>query len=131
MKLFFIVTDFYGGRILFLTVSQSPNVEVLRQKISGFITESRYNISYWNMVIPMLVILDDVWSESVVQQLMFNVPGCKTVVVSRIKFQSSVLNSSYELELLREEDAISLFCHTAFETTSIPPGTDENLIKQV
>ncbi|GJY89731.1 probable disease resistance protein [Tanacetum coccineum] len=129
------VRNFYGGRILFLTVSQSPNVEVLRQKISGFITESRYNgfsdLSYWNMVIPMLVILDDVWSESVVQQLIINVPGCKTVVVSRIKFQSSVLNSSYELELLREEDAISLFCHTAFETPSIPPGADKNLIKQV
>lgn len=126
-------------------MSQSPNVEELRGKICEFISKCKYNgcsdinvapqwtLQYnWNtLATPTLVILDDVWSETVLQQLLSNVPGCKTVVVSRIKFQSLVINSSYELELLREEDAISLFCHTVFGRTSIPPGADENLIKEV
>ncbi|KAI3773821.1 hypothetical protein L1987_48356 [Smallanthus sonchifolius] len=137
------VQSYYNNRIFFVTVSQSPNVEQLRQKIWGFLSESRFNgcsdiVPQWtigynnlNTVVPTLVVLDDVWSLPVLQQLIFKVPGCKTLVVSRIKFPSSVLNSSYELELLREEDAISLFCHTVYGRTSTPPGADEDLIKQV
>lgn len=137
------VSGYYNNKILFVTVSQSPNVEQLRQKICGFLSEVKLNgcsdiSSQWafgynnlNTVIPTLVVLDDVWSLPVLQQLIFKVPGCKTVVVSRIKFPSSVLNATYELELLREEDAISLFCHTAFGRTSIPPSADVDLIKQV
>lgn len=137
------VRSYYNKKILFLTVSQSPNVEQLRQQIWEFISESKINgcsdIAYqwplqynpWNTVTPILLVLDDVWSLPVLNQLIFKVPGCKILVVSRIKFQSEVINSTYELELLREEDAISLFCHTAFGRTSIPPGSDENLIKQI
>ncbi|KAK1436570.1 hypothetical protein QVD17_02351 [Tagetes erecta] len=137
------VQSYYNNKILFVTVSQSPNVEQLRQKILGFHSEVKFNGcaaigSQWafgynnlNTVTPTLVVLDDVWSLPVLQQLIFKVPGCKTVVVSRIKFPPSVLNATYELELLREEDAISLFCHTAFGRTSIPPGADKDLIKQV
>ena len=58
-------------------------------------------------------------------------PSFRILVVSRTKFQSELLNATYELELLREEDAVSLFCHTAFGKNTIPPGSDENLIKQV
>ncbi|KAL7616870.1 hypothetical protein Lser_V15G00748 [Lactuca serriola] len=138
------VRSYFNNEILFLTVSQSPNVQQLRQDIWGFLSRSKLNgnsdispqwplnqYNHRNTVTPTLVVLDDVWSDQVLHQLIFNVPGCKTLVVSRIKFPSKVLNSTYELELLREEEAISLFCHTAFGTTSIPPGSDENLIKQV
>ncbi|KAK9073331.1 hypothetical protein SSX86_007655 [Deinandra increscens subsp. villosa] len=132
------VRSFFSNNILFLTVSQSPNVDELRQKIWQFLSDVKFNgcseigYNYLSTVTPpALVVLDDVWALPVLQQLIFKVPGCKTLVVSRIKFPSSVLNSSYELELLREEDAVSLFCHTAFGKTSIPPGADENLIKQV
>lgn len=137
------VKSYFNHKILFLTVSQSPNVEQLRQKICGFLTESKFNgcsdiasqwapeYNNWNTVVPTLVVLDDVWSRPVLERLIFKVPGCKTLVVSRIKFPSSVLNASHELELLRAEDAVSLFCHTAFGRTSIPPDKDEDLIKQV
>ncbi|KAI3684774.1 hypothetical protein L6452_34000 [Arctium lappa] len=137
------VRSYYNNKILFLTVSQSPNVEQLRQQIWDFISDSKLNgcsdIAYqwplqynpWNTVTPILLVLDDVWSLPVLNQLIIRVPGCKILVVSRIKFQSDVLNATHELELLREEDAISLFCHTAFGRTSIPPGSDENLIKQI
>ncbi|KVH98342.1 probable disease resistance protein At4g33300 [Cynara cardunculus var. scolymus] len=137
------VRSYYNNKILFLKVSQSPNVEQLRQQIGEFISESRINgcsdiahqwtlqSNSWNTVTPILVVLDDVWSLPVLNQLIFRVAGCKILVVSRIKFQSELITSTYELELLREEDAISLFCHTAFGKTSILPGSDENLIKQI
>ncbi|KAD6119176.1 hypothetical protein E3N88_10447 [Mikania micrantha] len=129
------IRRYFSNKILFLTVSQSPNVDQLRQKICGFLSDCKFNgcsqFDHLNTVTPILVVLDDVWSLSVLQQLIFKVPGCKTVVVSRIKFPSSVLNSTYELELLREEDAVSLFCHIVFGRSSIPRGKDENLIKQI
>ncbi|KAJ0748778.1 putative powdery mildew resistance protein, RPW8 [Helianthus annuus] len=137
------VRSYYNHRILFLTVSQSPNVEQLRQKIWGFLSETKFNgfsdivpqwtpgYNSWNTATPILVVLDDVWSLSVLERLIFKVPGCKTLVVSRIKFPPSVMNATYEVELLMAEDAVSLFCHTVFGRTSIPPDKDEDLIKQV
>lgn len=75
-----------------------------------------------------LIVLDDLWTFSVMEQLVCRIPGCKYLVVSRTKFQT-VLN--YEVELLSEEDALSLFCHHAFGQKSIPLGANENLVKQV
>lgn len=80
---------------------------------------------------PTLVILDDVWSLSVLEQLIFRIPGCKILVVSRFKFPQSVINCTYDLELLREDEAMSLFCHYAFGNSSIPHGMNKNLVEQV
>jgi len=125
---------------LFLTVSQSPNVEQLRTKIWGYIMgnerlDSNYVVPQW---VPQfeckieaartLIVLDDVWTLSVVEQLVCRIPGCKFLVVSRTKFQTLV---SYEVELLSEEDALSLFCHHAFGQKSIPSAANESLVKQV
>ncbi|XP_057719313.1 probable disease resistance protein At4g33300 [Arachis stenosperma] len=130
----------FKERILFLTVSQSPNVEQLRARIWGFIMgNQKLNPNY---VIPQwmpqfdcktetrnLIVLDDVWSLSVLQQLVCRIPGCKFLVVSREKFQ--ICNATYEVELLSEEDALSLFCHHAFGQKSIPVAANENLVMQV
>ncbi|KAL5071949.1 hypothetical protein RYX36_022836 [Vicia faba] len=135
------VRCYFKERILFLTVSQSPNVEQLRTKIWGFIMGNRnlnpdYAVPQW---IPQfecrseartLVVLDDVWSLSVLEQLVCRIPGCKFVVVSRFKFPT-IFNKIYEVELLSEEDALSLFCHHAFGQKSIPFTANENLVKQV
>ncbi|KHN30320.1 Putative disease resistance protein [Glycine soja] len=75
-----------------------------------------------------LIVLDDVWTLSVVDQLMCRIPGCKFLVVSRPKFRTVL---SYEVEFLIEEDALSLFCHHAFGQKSIPLAGNENLVKQV
>lgn len=122
-------------------MSQSPNVEVLRQKIWGKISGDVHSFSDvippWNLncnikpVVRNLIILDDVWSLSVLKQLIFRVPGCKTLVVSRFKFPPSTINCTYELELLRHDEAISLFCFSVFGQTSVPYGTNETLVKQV
>ncbi|KAK3231479.1 hypothetical protein Dsin_003360 [Dipteronia sinensis] len=60
-------------------------------------------------------------------QLIFKVPGCKTLVVSWFKFPTAV-NATYEVELLREDESMSLFCHSAFGKGTIPPSANENLI---
>ncbi|KAL9449273.1 hypothetical protein AB3S75_011242 [Citrus x aurantiifolia] len=135
------VTSYFNNRILFLTVSQSPNVEQLRAKVWGFVSGCdsmgpNYVIPHWNLQIQSklgsrcLVVLDDVWSLAVLEQLIFRVPGCKTLVVSRFKF-STVLNDTYEVELLREDESLSLFCYSAFGQKTIPPSANENLVKQI
>lgn len=79
---------------------------------------------------PFLVVLDDVCSLSELEELVFRVPGCKILVVSRFRFPSVVKNT-YEMELLGEEDALSLFCHAAFEQQCVPFNVDKKLVKQV
>lgn len=79
----------------------------------------------------VLLVLDDVWTQSVLEQLLIKIPGCKILVVSRLKFPPSVVNCSYELDLLTENEAVSLFCHFAFGQMSIPLDADKELVKQV
>ncbi|KAH8488109.1 hypothetical protein H0E87_023976 [Populus deltoides] len=133
----------FENRILFLTVSQSPNVEQLRAKILGFFTGAdgmggmgndlvqKWNFQFeWRIGAPALIVLDDVWSLKVLEQLIYKVAGCKTLVVSRFKFPT-VFDATYNVELLRGDEAISLFCHSAFGKTSIPLAADSNLVKQI
>ncbi|KAK4276645.1 hypothetical protein QN277_014771 [Acacia crassicarpa] len=131
----------FGERILFLTVSQSPNVEQLRAKIWGFIMGNEhlnpnYVIPQWKPQFEcktetrILIVLDDVWSLSVLEQLVWRIPGCKFLVVSRSNFPT-IFSASYKVELLSEEDALSLFCHHAFGQKSIPFAANGNLVKQV
>lgn len=135
------IKSHFKDRILFLTVSQSPNVEQLRSRIWGFLMGNdnlgpSYVVPEWNLQCPWqtsvrtLVVLDDVWSLQVLERLIFKIPGCKTLVVSRFKFPT-VLNSTYEVELLREQEALALFCHSAFGQKSLPPTANENLVKEI
>ncbi|BAT97589.1 disease resistance protein [Vigna angularis] len=100
---------YFRERILFLTVSQSPNVEQLRTKIWGYIMgnerlDSNYVVPQW---VPQfecksegartLIVLDDLWTfsvmeQSVIEQLVCRIPGCKYLVVSRTKFQTELLS---------------------------------------
>ncbi|KAK9136445.1 hypothetical protein Syun_015775 [Stephania yunnanensis] len=131
----------FNNRIFFVTVSQSPNVEQLQQRLWSQITGNQFMgpnglIPQWKTQLDRgmnsraLIILDDVWSLSVLEQLIFRLPGCKTLVVSRFKFPT-VYDTSYELELLREEEALSLFCHAAFGQKSVPLAANEKLVGQI
>ncbi|KAL2457481.1 putative disease resistance protein [Forsythia ovata] len=137
------IKSYFNNRIFFLTVSQSPSVEQLSakiwEKISGNTMVASGNM--FSLVKPQydmeissrtLLVLDDVWSQSVLEQLKNKIPaGCKILVVSRLKFPLSVVDSSYELELLREDEAMGLFCHFAFGLSSIPFTADKQLVKEV
>ncbi|XP_062099537.1 probable disease resistance protein At4g33300 [Humulus lupulus] len=135
------VRTHFNDRILFLTVSQSPNVDNLLRRIGGFIMgnenlDPNYVVPQWSLQcqwrasVRTLVILDDVWSLPELQRLISKIPGCTWLVVSRFKFQT-IISDTYEVELLRESDALSLFCHSAFGQKTLPPGANVNLVKQI
>ncbi|XXG63520.1 hypothetical protein AAC387_Pa05g1690 [Persea americana] len=136
------IRSHFNNRIIFETVSQSPNLEQLRLKIWEQITQgnrsfkSHDSIPQWMVRFeqsirrPILVVLDDVWSLSQLEELVFKIPGCKTLVVSRFRFPAAT-NSTYEVELLKEDEALSLFCFSAFGQCSIPYNIDKKLVKQV
>lgn len=116
-------------------------MEELKLRVWRFLSETEYMdtnavVSQWNLQCEKtvraraLVVLDDVWSLSVLEQLNFRVPGCKTLVVSRSKFPT-VVNESYEVELLNNTEAMALFCNSAFGQNSVPFCADEPLVQQV
>lgn len=72
---------------------------------------------------PILLILDDVWSESeyLVDKLNFTLPDYKILITSRFVFQR--FDSTYCLKPLNDDDAMTLFRHSAFlqnGNTNIP-----------
>ncbi|MCO5611078.1 hypothetical protein L7F22_065328 [Adiantum nelumboides] len=73
-----------------------------------------------------LLVLDDVWSTTALQNLSFQVPGLKTMITTRqsAEFLHARDSLSYNLSLLNETDAKSLFCYWAFEHDSIPDWID-------
>ncbi|CAL4905549.1 unnamed protein product [Urochloa decumbens] len=135
------VRAYYNDRIFFETISQSANLESIKMKlweqISGNMVLGAYNqIPEWQLKLgprdrgPVLVILDDVWSLSQLEDLVFKFPGCKTLVVSRFKFPTLV-RQTYEMQLLDEEEALSVFCRAAFDQECVPKTADKRLVKQV
>ncbi|EOA16023.1 hypothetical protein CARUB_v10004147mg [Capsella rubella] len=125
----------FENRILFLTVSQSPLLDELRAHIWGFLSgcEDVNPVPDCNILFEgarKLVILDDVWTTQALDRLTsFKIPGCTTLVVSRSKLTEP--KSTYDVEVLSEDEAISLFCLCAFGHKSVPSGFCSNLVKQV
>lgn len=136
-----VIPDYFGERIFFETVSQFPNLEALKLKlwehISGnMVTDHYKQIPQWQTDFkprvkqPALIVLDDVWSQTELEELVLRVPCCKTLVLSRVKFPT-IISSTFELELLQEDESLSLFCCSAFGQESVPDTADKNLVKQV
>ena len=76
---------------------------------------------------PILLILDDVWlgSESIPEKFKFDIPDYKILVTSRTAFPR--FEFTYHLEPLNDEDAMTLFRHSASlkeGSTYIPPEED-------
>ncbi|CAH8388897.1 unnamed protein product [Eruca vesicaria subsp. sativa] len=115
------VRGLFENRVLFLTVSRSPNLDHLRLLIKEFLDEGVQG--------RKLVILDDVWTRDSLDKLMFKIPGSTTLVVSRCKLADP--KTTYNVELLKEDEAMSLFCISAFGDKSMPSPFSEKLVKQV
>ncbi|XP_062203445.1 putative disease resistance protein At5g47280 [Phragmites australis] len=135
------VRGYFNDRIFFETISQSANLETIKMKlweqISGNLVLGAFNqIPEWQLKLgprdrgPVLVILDDVWSLAQLEELVFKFPGCKTLVVSRFKFPMLVTRT-YEMQLLDEEEALSVFCRAAFDQECVPCTANKKLVKQV
>ncbi|KAH1212116.1 putative disease resistance protein [Glycine max] len=107
------VRCYFRDRILFLTVSQSPNVEQLRTNIWEYIMgnerlDANYMVPQWmpqfecRSEARTLIVLDDVWTLSVVDQLVCRIPGCKFLVVSRPKFQTKSIPMGANVSLVKQ-----------------------------
>lgn len=79
---------------------------------------------------PMLLVLDDVWSDSFIDNFPSKIKGCKILVTSRTAFPRYDV---FEFEPLSDEDAKTLFRRSAFsESKKRPRATIEgNLVNQV
>jgi len=82
---------------------------------------------------PTLVVLDDVWSTSNLEQLLFEAKGYKTIITTRQDSTIRITDSTrlYNIPLLEDANALSLFCSWAFGQNSIPTIEKEDLVKQV
>lgn len=118
---FFFYAELFKNKIRFLTVSRSPDLEKLRFDIHRFLNDGVQQ--------RKLVILDDVWTRESLDKLFFKIHGSTTLVVSRSKFADS--KTTYNVELLKEDEAMSLFCLCAFGENSPPSRFSNKLVKQV
>ncbi|KAK4488362.1 hypothetical protein RD792_004122 [Penstemon davidsonii] len=122
----------FGNNIFFVTVSRSPNLNVIVQRIFRNIDihqvpdfqgdeDPIYQLEHlFSRHIgqnPILLVLDDVWSgpsgeESLIEKFIFKRPRYKILVTSR-----SVLPrfNTYRLNLLSNQEALQLFNHSAFK----------------
>ncbi|XP_057840518.2 uncharacterized protein LOC131050374 [Cryptomeria japonica] len=140
------IKGYFGNNICFVTVSESPNLkgilEIMWEKIVGGKKPEFQNVEDVHIQLqqqlsrqsmPTLVILDDVWTIVCLEKLLLEGPGYKTLITTR---DSSIIPRNlsvrlYQLPLLDQEDALSLFCFWAFGQTSIPCTEDANLVKEV
>ncbi|ERN14424.1 hypothetical protein AMTR_s00033p00242990 [Amborella trichopoda] len=133
----------FKNNIFFFIVSNSPDVlsilsglyEQLTSRKPDFrnVEDARRQLLYIltkKEPEPILVVLDDVWSDTVLEDLLFNkTKGCKTLVTSRNVLRS--FDSKYELGLLKDKDAMSLFRHSAFSNITNPQRIDEDLVWKI
>jgi len=140
------MSGFFQNNIIFLTVSQSPNLKGILETMWEKITY-RKNPKFQNVEEAYrqvqqllqrqdkqtLVVLDDVLSRSNLEKLLFEGEGHKTLVTTRDRYTipRETFTQLYELPLLDDVDALSLFCFWAFGQRSIPSIADEHLVKQV
>ncbi|GLJ19861.1 hypothetical protein SUGI_0359960 [Cryptomeria japonica] len=134
------------GSIVFIIVSESPNLKGILETIWGKIVGGKVpefqnvedaHIQLQQQLLkqskPTLVVLDDVWSRASLEKLLFEAPGYKTLITTRdaSTIPRNASTRLYRLPLLNEEDALSLFCFSAFGQTSIPSTADANLVIEV
>lgn len=145
------VKEFFPN-IIFITVSQFPNVKYLldtmwdkiiglrpkpdfqskedahNQLLTALILKNGSSITYQSI----LVVLDDVWSQADLEDLLFEAKGYKTIFTSRENSIIPAGSRPYEMPVLRNEDSVKLFCFWAFRLPSIPTNfEDKDLVQQV
>ncbi|XP_059623787.1 probable disease resistance protein At5g66900 isoform X3 [Cornus florida] len=124
------IKEKFMDNIFFVTVSKTPILRVIVQNMfrhkSDTVPEFQNDDDALNQLeillkqiqtiqsSPILLVLDDVWteSESLIHNFKFQIPGYKILVTSRSEFPG--FNSTYKLELLSDQDAMALFRHSAF-----------------
>ncbi|XP_022875447.1 probable disease resistance protein At5g66900 [Olea europaea var. sylvestris] len=124
------IKGIYGNNIFFQTVSRSPNLQLIVQKVFQSNKSQRVPIFQsdedaihqleqffrWEIgPAPILLVLDDIWSrsESIIEQFLLPISGYKILVTSRFVFPQ--FEWTYKLNMLNHQDAMTLFHHFAFK----------------
>nr|XP_043609369.1 probable disease resistance protein At5g66900 isoform X2 [Erigeron canadensis] len=134
----------FGANIFFVTVSKAPNLMVIvndlfnpnsfGQPVSFQSNEdAKYKLRNFMRVkvsTPMLLVLDDVWSDSFLDNFTFSNKGCKILVTSRTAF---LKYDVFHLDPLSDADAKTLFYRSVLtESKKTPKATiDGNLVNQM
>ncbi|KAI5319375.1 hypothetical protein L3X38_039083 [Prunus dulcis] len=99
------VKDIFKNNIFFVLVSKKPNLEHIVQQLYR---HKKYQEQGQN---PVLLVLDDVWSESVLDKFdQFKMSNYKILVTSISEFPR--FGYAYPLKPLNDEDAMTLFHHS-------------------
>ncbi|KVI01725.1 Disease resistance protein [Cynara cardunculus var. scolymus] len=142
----------FGERIFFVTVSETPNflvfvndllnpnsfaqqaqsqigtanakqnsIEDTKNKLENFLREKVSG--------PLLLVLDDVWSDSFIENFAFNITGYTILVTSRMVFPK---HDMFQFDPLSDEDAKILFHRSAFPEGRRPrPTIHKDLVNQM
>ncbi|KAL7193207.1 hypothetical protein ACSBR2_024923 [Camellia fascicularis] len=139
------IEDMFKDNIFFVTFSKSPNLKVIIEKmfqhkdypVPKFQTEEDAINQLESLLkrigpTPILLVLDDVWSgsEFLTEKFKFQISKYKILVTSRFVFPRF---STYKLKLLKEQDAMDLFCHSAFPQhgrSSIPKDLVSKIMRR-
>ncbi|CAN6449450.1 unnamed protein product [Victoria cruziana] len=77
----------------------------------------------------LLVVLDGVWSDSMLKKFLIDTPRLKTLVTSRLALEG--LNSRYLVPKLTTEDAKALFLHHALPQDTTTEHVDDELVEKI
>ena len=138
-----LCTDRFRDKIFFVNVARTPNLMLIVQKI--FRSKNKHQvpefqsdedaINQFESLLkrlkphPSLLVLDDVWrgSEFLIERFRISQPGFKVLVTSRSVFRS--FETTFRLKLLNDENAKTLFCHSAFKDGI--PDVQNDLVDKV
>ncbi|KAD6795901.1 hypothetical protein E3N88_06797 [Mikania micrantha] len=145
MFIFYLENGIFGDKIFYVTVSRTTSLKTIVQKLFAhhlhadnceFRTDEDAKNQLENMMRQLgshkiLLVLDDVWSESesLIQDLHSQILGYTILVTSRFMF--SRIGSTYELSLLNDEDARTLFCHSAFPNDGNQISVPDDLVSKM
>ncbi|XP_027153277.1 probable disease resistance protein At5g66900 [Coffea eugenioides] len=137
------IRDRFRDNIFFVNVARTPNLMLIVQKI--FRSKNKHQvpefqsdedaINQFESLLkrlkphPSLLVLDDVWrgSEFLIERFRISQPGFKVLVTSRSVFRS--FETTFRLKLLNDENAKTLFCHSAFKDGI--PDVQNDLVDKV
>ncbi|PWA86249.1 NB-ARC domains-containing protein [Artemisia annua] len=132
------ILEKFGRNVFFVTVSETPNFMVIVDNLfnpNSFSQQVPFQSSEYaqnklerffreNVSSPILLVLDDVWSESFIKNFEFDIQSYRVVVTSRMVIKKY---SIFQCNPLSDEDAKTLFRRSAKPS----PTINENFVNQM
>ncbi|GMP28093.1 hypothetical protein CsSME_00003778 [Camellia sinensis var. sinensis] len=133
----------FTDNIFFVAFSKAPNLMVITERllqhngyqVPQFQTDEEAMNQLESMLKrigqPILLVLDDVWfgSEFLVERFKFQISDYKILITSRSVFPR--FSSTYRLTLLKDEQAMALFCHLAFPQGGSSSYIPDDLVNKI